>query len=162
MDLRTFFSVDFLMSFVTLANILAAVGGLCTVASMSMKTVIPLRIAGIAGAFFSMFRVLRAHISLNLPVFHVAAAELVPSLSNDRAHQESPRAASADLSDGLVAAFHDQAKIQEGVRLSFAGDHADEIFSPQKSTIIEFNIELRPGHIFGEWGFSSGSPDRIH
>ena len=52
MDLSTYFSVDFLLSFVTLANVLAAIGGLCTVASMSMKTVIPLRIAGIAGAFF--------------------------------------------------------------------------------------------------------------
>ena len=52
MDLSTYFSVDFLLSFITLANVLGVVGGLCTVASMSMKTVIPLRIAGIASAFF--------------------------------------------------------------------------------------------------------------
>ena len=40
------------MSFVTLANIMGLIGGILYVASISMKTVIPLRIAGIASAFF--------------------------------------------------------------------------------------------------------------
>jgi hypothetical protein len=51
MDLSMYLSIPFLMSFVTLANATAAIGGLLYVASTSMKTVIPLRIAGIASAF---------------------------------------------------------------------------------------------------------------
>jgi hypothetical protein len=50
MNLGSYFSGPVLLSFVTPANILAAVGGLLYVASISMKTVIPLRIAGIGSA----------------------------------------------------------------------------------------------------------------
>ena len=43
---------DNLLTFVTLANILGLIGGIFYVASVSMKTVIPLRIAAIASTFF--------------------------------------------------------------------------------------------------------------
>ena len=39
-----------LLTFVTLANILGLIGGIFYVASVSMKTVIPLRVAAIASA----------------------------------------------------------------------------------------------------------------
>src|SRR5436305_2314905 len=51
MQLSSYLNVEFLLSFLTAANICAAIGGLLYIASMSMKTVIPLRIAGIASAF---------------------------------------------------------------------------------------------------------------
>jgi hypothetical protein len=50
MGLESYFSVPFLMSFITAANVCAAIGGVLYIASTSMKTVIPLRIAGIASA----------------------------------------------------------------------------------------------------------------
>src|SRR5438105_12856141 len=52
MDLSNYLSVPFLMSFATMANVLGALGGICYLASISMRTIIPLRIAGIASAFF--------------------------------------------------------------------------------------------------------------
>src|SRR6266446_6753565 len=52
MNLSSFFSMNFLMSFVTMANIMGLIGGILYVTSISMKTVIPLRIVGIASAFF--------------------------------------------------------------------------------------------------------------
>jgi hypothetical protein len=52
MDLSSYLSWAFLSSFITLANVMAAIGGLFYVASISMTTVIPLRIAAIASAFF--------------------------------------------------------------------------------------------------------------
>src|SRR5260370_30658902 len=55
MDLSPYFNASFLMSFVTMTNVLGVIGGLCYVASISMKTVIPLRIAGIASAFFFLW-----------------------------------------------------------------------------------------------------------
>ena len=42
----------YVVTFLNLPNALAAIGGLLYIASISMKTVIPLRIAGIASAFF--------------------------------------------------------------------------------------------------------------
>ena len=50
MGLESYFSAPFLMSFITAANVCAAIGGVLYIASTSMKTVIPLRIAGIASA----------------------------------------------------------------------------------------------------------------
>ena len=52
MDLSSYLNASFLMSFFTMANVLGALGGACYVASISMRTIIPLRIAGIASAFF--------------------------------------------------------------------------------------------------------------
>src|SRR3981081_3204233 len=52
MGLESYFSAPFLMSFITAANVCAAIGGVLYIASTSMKTVIPLRIAGIASALF--------------------------------------------------------------------------------------------------------------
>src|SRR5438132_13197504 len=52
MDLSSYLSVPFLMSFATMANVLGALGGICYIASISMRTIIPLRIAGIASALF--------------------------------------------------------------------------------------------------------------
>ena len=43
-------SADYLMSFVSLPNVLGATGALFYVISMSMKTVIPLRITSIVSA----------------------------------------------------------------------------------------------------------------
>ena len=45
-------STDYLMSLATLPNVLSAIGVIFYVASMSMKTVIPLRITGLVSAFF--------------------------------------------------------------------------------------------------------------
>jgi hypothetical protein len=49
---KQFLEWDNLLTFVTLANILGLIGGIFYVASVSMKTVIPLRVAAIASAFF--------------------------------------------------------------------------------------------------------------
>ena len=52
MNLSFYFSSPFLLSMLTMANVAAAAGGLLYIASISMKTVIPLRIAAIGSAFF--------------------------------------------------------------------------------------------------------------
>jgi len=52
MELSILLNLDFYLSFIAAANVLGATGGLCYLASISMKTVIPLRIAAIASALF--------------------------------------------------------------------------------------------------------------
>jgi CRP-like cAMP-binding protein len=155
MDLSTFFSVDFLMSFVTLANVLAVIGGLCTVASMSMKTVIPLRIAGIVGAFFFLCSGVASRTfpsiflySMLLPLNSYRLFQMMELIKKVRA------AASSDLSMDWLQPFMTRRKYKKGEIVFSKGDVADQMFLAAKGKylVTEINIELRPGHIFGEMG----------
>jgi hypothetical protein len=161
MDLGTFFSTSFLMSFITLANVLGAIGGLCTVASMSMKTVIPLRIASIASAFFFLcsgifgrsFPTIFLYAML-LPLNSFRLYQMVELIKKVRA------AASSDLAMDWLEPFMTKRKYKKGEIIFHKGDLADQMFLAVKGKylISELGIELRPGHIFGEMGLlTSGS-----
>ena len=151
MDLSTYFSTSFLMSFVTLANVLGAVGGLCTVASMSMKTVIPLRIVSIASAFFFLcsgifsrsFPAIFLYAML-LPLNSVRLYQLIELIKKVRA------AASSDLSMDWLQPFMTKRKYKKGEIVFHKGDVADQMFLAAKGKylVCELNIELRAGHIF--------------
>jgi CRP-like cAMP-binding protein len=155
MDLSTYFSVDFLLSFVTLANVLGVIGGLCTVASMSMKTVIPLRIAGIASALFFL---LSGVFSRSIPAIFLYGM-LLP-LNSYRLFQmmelikKVRAAASSDLSMDWLQPFMTRRAYKKGEVVFRKGEVADEMFLAAKGKykVSELNIELRPGHIFGEMG----------
>ena len=161
MNLGTFFSADFLLSFVTLANVLGIVGGLCTVASMSMKTVIPLRIAAIAGAFFFLCSAIASRTvpsiflyAMLLPLNSLRLYQMMELIKKVRA------AASAELSMDWLQPFMTKRKYKKGDIVFRKGDHAEEMFLAAKGRyrIPEINIELKPGHIFGELGLlTSGS-----
>jgi hypothetical protein len=161
MDLSTFFSTSFLMSFITMANVLGAIGGLCTVASMSMKTVIPLRIASIASAFFFLcsgifgrsFPAIFLYAML-LPLNSFRLYQMVELIKKVRA------AASSDLAMDWLEPFMTKRKYKKGEIIFRKGDLADQMFLAVKGKylISELGIELRPGHIFGEMGLlTSGS-----
>ena len=155
MDLSAYFSVPFLMSFVTLANVLGVIGGICTVASMSMKTVVPLRIAGIASAFFFLCSGI---FSGSVPSIFLYAM-LLP-LNSFRLHQlielikKVRAAATSDLAMDWLQPFMTRRKYKKGETVFRKGDIADQMFPAEKGKFLvsEINIELRPGHIFGEMG----------
>jgi hypothetical protein len=155
MDLSTYFSLDFLMSFVTLANVLGIIGGLCTVASMSMKTVIPLRMAAIASAFFFLCS---AFSSRSIPSMFLYAM-LLP-LNSFRLYQmmelikKVRAAASSDLSMDWLQPFMTRRKYKKGEIVFRKGEVADLMFLAAKGKYVvsELNLELRPGNIFGEMG----------
>jgi CRP-like cAMP-binding protein len=155
MDLSTYFSADFLLSFLTLANVLGIIGGLCTVASMSMKTVIPLRIAAIASALFFL---LSGVFSRSVPSIFLYAM-LLP-LNSYRLFQmmdlikKVRAAASSDLSMDWLQPFMTRRNYKKGQVVFRKGEVADEMFlaARGKYRVSELNIELRPGHIFGEMG----------
>jgi CRP-like cAMP-binding protein len=155
MDVSTYFSADFFMSFVTLANVLAVIGGLCTVASMSMKTVIPLRIAGIAGAFFFLCSGIASRTfpsiflyAMLLPLNSYRLFQMMELIKKVRA------AASSDLSMDWLQPFMTRRKYKKGEVVFRKGEVADQMFLAAKGKylVTEINIELRPGHIFGEMG----------
>jgi CRP-like cAMP-binding protein len=63
-------------------------------------------------------------------------------------------AASSDLSMDWLEPFMTKRQIKKGTIIFRKGDVADEMFLAAKGKYLvsELNLELRPGHIFGEMG----------
>src|SRR3979411_2450857 len=106
MDLSSYLNASFLMSFVTMANVLGALGGICYIASISMRTVIPLRIAGIASALFFLASGIFARslpviflYAMLLPLNSFRLSQLIELIKKVRA------AASSDLSMDWLEPF---------------------------------------------------------
>jgi hypothetical protein len=150
-DLLTTYAVAFL----NLPNALAAVGGLLYIASISMKTVIPLRVAGIASAFFFLlagiiggaFPAIFLY-GILLPLNSYRLWEMLQLIKKVRA------AATNDMSMDWLEPFMTKRRYRKGEVLFRKGDNADEMFLAVKGKYLvsELNIELPPGHIFGELG----------
>jgi len=161
MDLSSDVILAFVASFITLANMMAAIGGLLYIAAISMKTVIPLRIAAIASAFFFLCAGILARsfpaiflYSLLLPLNSYRLYQMIELIKKVRA------AASSDLSMNWLEPFMTRRRYRAGEILFRKGDLADEMFLAVKGRYLvsELNIELQPGQIFGELGLiTSGS-----
>jgi hypothetical protein len=155
MDLGSYLNASFLMSFVTVANGLGALGGVCYIASISMKTIIPLRIAGIASALFfllsgifsSSFATIFLYAML-LPLNSFRLYQLIELIKKVRS------AASGDLSMDWLEPFMSTRKYKKGDIVFRKGELADEMFLAAKGSylVTELGLELKPGHIFGEMG----------
>src|SRR3984893_10568683 len=147
MDLSTYLSTSFLMSFVTMGNVLGAFGGLFYVASISMKTVIPLRIAGIASALFFLCSGI---LSRSFPAIFLYAM-LLP-LNSFRLYQlmelikKVRAAASGDLSMDWLEPFMTKRKYKKGEIVFRKGDVADQMF-----------LAANGKYLFSERGFGLGT-----
>jgi CRP/FNR family transcriptional regulator, cyclic AMP receptor protein len=161
MGLESYFSAPFLMSFITAANVCAAIGGVLYIASTSMKTIIPLRIAGIAsalcflcsGSFARSFPPIFLY-SLLLPLNTFRLYQMLELIKKVRA------AASSDLTMDWLQPFMHRRSFRKGDVLFRKGDLADRMFLAEKGKFVvsELGIELRAGQIFGEMGLlTSGS-----
>ena len=144
-----------LASFVTWENSLAVIGSLLYIASVSMKTVIPLRIAAIGSAFFFLLFGLFTHSLVPIVVNTI----LVP-LNSFRLYQmfeliaKVRSAAGGDLSMDWLHPFMTKRRCRKGDILVRKGDPADEMFLAAKGTyrVPELNVTIRSGEIFGELG----------
>ena len=160
MELGSYFR-EFVVIFATPANLFALIGALLYVASASMKTVIPLRIAAIASSFAflcsgifarSFAPILLYCLLLPLNIFRLY--QMLELVKKVRA------AASSDLSMDWLQPFMRRRKFRKGEVLFRNGDLADEMFLAEKGKFVvsELGIELKPGQIFGEMGLlTSGS-----
>jgi CRP-like cAMP-binding protein len=155
MDLSVYLSWSFLSSFITLSNVTGAIGGLLYIASISMTTVIPLRIAGIGSAFFFLLSGIFARsfpsiflYAMLLPLNSFRLYQMLQLIKKVRA------AASSDLSMDWLEPFMSKRKYRKGEVVFRKGDLADEMFLVVKGKYLvsEIGVELRPGHIFGEMG----------
>lgn len=152
---RHFLTWENLLTFVTLANFLGLIGGIFYVASVSMKTVIPLRIAAIAS---TMFFLGYGIFTPALPTIFLYGM-LLP-LNTYRLYQirelikKVRIAAGGDLSMNWLEPFMTRRGFRKGAVLFHKGDRADEMFLIVKGKYLvkELGIELLPGHIIGEMG----------
>jgi CRP-like cAMP-binding protein len=156
-------TADYLMSFASAANILGIIGAIFYVASMSMKTVIPLRITGIVSTLFLLAAAILSRsipaiflYILLLPVHSIRLYQMFELIKKVRA------AARSDLSMNWLRPYMKKRKYQKGEILFRKGDPANEMFliSSGKYRIPELGIDLRPGEIFGEMGLLTSGSDR--
>ena len=148
-------TLDYLMSFITLPNVLGATGAIFYVVSMSMRTAIPLRITSLVSTTFLLGASILAHsiaaivlYALLLPVHSLRLYQMLQLIKKVRA------AAASDLSMDWLRPYMKRRKYRKGDLLFRKGDLADEIFlvGKGKFRVIELNTELLPGQIFGELG----------
>jgi len=148
-------TLDYLLSFISLANVLGLTGAIFYVVSMSMKTVIPLRITSLVSAVCLlgasiMARSLPAIVlyALLLPVHSIRLYQMLELIKKVRA------AAGTDLSMDWLRPYMKKRKYRKGDILFRKGDPADEMFVVGKGRyrLLELDSELQPGQIFGELG----------
>ena len=152
---KLFLTWDRLLTFVTIANILGVIGAIFYVASVSMKTVIPLRIAAI---FSTIFFLGYGALAPSLPTAAMYLMLLPLNLLRLYQIRELIKrvriAAGGDLSMNWLEPFMKRRGFRKGKVLFNRGDRADEMFLIVKGKFVvkELGIELLPGHIIGEMG----------
>ena len=165
MDLGAYFVQVDPAKFVTWANAMGLGGGLFYIASISMKTVIPLRIAGITSAlFFLVFGVMTGSVpsmflySVLLPLNGVRLYQMIELIKKVR------RASGRDLSMDWLEPFMRRRKYRAGDVLFQKGDAAGELFLAVKGRymVTDLGVEILPGQIFGEIGFLTPDRRRTH
>ena len=139
----------------TLANAVGLLGGICYIASTQMKTIVPLRTAGIASNFFLMIYGLMApsyltfflYITL-MPINAIRLFQMLHLIKKVKV------ATQGDLSMDWLKPFMTKRSYRKGDVLFHKGDIAEEMFYTVdgKFLVSGINIELPRGQILGEMG----------
>jgi len=150
--------VDIALASVTVANIFALLGATFFVTTLLMRTMVPLRVAGIiSDIFFIGYGVLSATVTtltlyvLLLPINVYRLAQMLRLVKRARV------AAQGDLSMDWLKPFMTRRKYNKGDVLFRKGDRANEMFFTVTGTFLvtELGIELPPGRLVGELAFLS-------
>jgi len=141
---------------ITLANMFALVGAIFFVATLLMQTMVPLRVANMAGCtFFVAFGALSGNVAtfplylLMLPINAVRLRQMLNLIKKARIATEG------DTSMEWLKPFMTERKYRRGDRLFKKGDAATEMFLTVtiKFLVTEISVELPPGRLMGELGF---------
>jgi Cyclic nucleotide-binding domain len=150
--------VDIALASITIANMFALIGAIFFVATLLMRTMVPLRVTGIiSGVFFIGYGVLSGTVTtlilyiLLLPINIFRLAQMLRLVKRARI------AAQGDLSMDWLKPFMTRRQYGKGDVLFRKGDRANEMFFTVtgKFLVTELGIELPPGRLVGELGFLS-------
>jgi len=148
--------VDVGLTHVTLANMLALTGAVFFVATLLVRTIVPLRVIGIiSNVFFIAYGALAGSMPtfflylLSLPINAIRLRQMLTLVKKARV------SAQGDLSMDWLRPFMTPRKYHEGDVLFHKGDPANEMFLTitGKFLVTEIGIELPPGRMMGELGF---------
>jgi CRP-like cAMP-binding protein len=148
--------LEIVLANVTLANMFALVGAIFFVATLLMQTMVPLRVANMAGCtFFVAFGALSGNVAtfllylLLLPINAVRLRQMLNLIKKARIATEG------DTSMEWLKPFMTERKYHRGDRLFKKDDAAAEMFLTVtgKFLVTELSIELPPGRLMGELGF---------
>ena len=147
---------EIVLANITLANMFALLGAIFFVATLLMRTMVPLRIANMCGStFFVAFGALSGNVAtfllylLLLPINALRLRQMLSLIKKARI------AAEGDMSMEWLKPFMTERRYRHGDRLFRKGDTANEMFLTVtgKFLVKEINVELPPGRLMGELGF---------
>jgi CRP-like cAMP-binding protein len=148
--------LEIVLANITLANMFALVGAIFFVATLLMQTMVPLRVANMAGCtFFATFGALSGNVAtfllylLSLPINAVRLRQML------RLVKKARNAAQGDMSMEWLKPFMTERRYRRGETLFRKDDAATEMFLTVtgKFLVTEINVELPPGRLMGELGF---------
>ena len=148
--------LEIVLANITLANMFALVGAIFFVATLLMHTMVPLRVANMAGCtFFAAFGALSGNVAtfllylLLLPINAVRLRQMLNLV------KKAGMATEGDTSMEWLKPFMTQRKYRRGDRLFKKDDAATEMFLTVtgKFLVTEIGVELPPGRLMGELGF---------
>jgi CRP-like cAMP-binding protein len=148
--------IDVGLAHINLANMLALTGAIFFVATLMVRTIVPLRVIGIiSNVFFIAYGALAGSAStfflylLSLPINAIRLRQMLSLVRKARV------SAQGDLSMDWLRPFMSPRKYRKGDVLFHKGDTAKEMFLTVtgKFLVTEINVELPPGRMMGELGF---------
>jgi len=141
---------------ITVANVLALVGAVFYVATLMMRTIVPLRVIGIISiAFFIAYGLVAGAVStfllylLSLPINVIRLRQMLSLVKKART------SAQGDLSMDWLRPYMTPRKYRKGDVLFRKGDVGNEMLLTVtgKFLVTEIGVEVPPGRIMGELGF---------
>jgi hypothetical protein len=147
---------EIMLAQITLASMCALIGSIFFVATLLMRTMMPLRISNmISNVFFMAFGALAGDIRTFLMYLLILPINGVRLYQMRRLVKMARSATKGDKSMEWLKPFMTERKYRKDDRLFTKGDAANEMFLTVSGTFLvtEFSIELPPGSLMGELGF---------
>jgi hypothetical protein len=147
---------EIVLAQITLANMCALIGTIFFVATLMMRTMMPLRISNmISNVFFIAFGALGADIKTFLMYLLLLPINGVRLYQMRKLVKMARNATKGDKSMEWLKPFMTERKYRKGDKLCSKGDAANEMFLTIGGNFLvtEFGIELPPGTLMGELGF---------
>ena len=148
--------IEITLANINIANMLALVGAIFFVATLMVRTIVPLRVIGIvSNVFFIAYGALAGSMAtfflylLSLPINVIRLRQMLNLVKKARV------SAQGDLSMDWLRPFMIPRKYRKGEVLFDKGDVAKEMFLTVtgKFLVTEIGIEIPPGRMMGELGF---------
>jgi len=148
--------VDITVAHINFANMMALMGAIFFVATLMVRTIVPLRIIGIiSNLFFICYGALAGAVPtfllylLSLPINVLRLRQMLNLVKKARV------SAQGDLSMDWLRPFMTPRKYRKGEVLFHKGDVAKEMFLTitGRFLVTEIGVEIPPGRMMGELGF---------